>query len=310
MSPGRGPRGGRPPSEGADVALYEAGWPVTVAPISRGSVSPVFALVKGERCSPAHEGIRRWGRHRPDGPATAARQHVALTHPSNLREIRVRIARASSTGSRVHEGGGPGARMPNAPGLEHAAIAQQRIEDAGETTGEGDDDVFTAARGDAQGPGPQRLGLRRVPAKEGDCGLNQPPAHGRVAGLGDRTPALGLARAVLAGHEVELGIELLVEGTDDGEQRRDHRAEAARQGGRPGGLHNGGRPGLQLVPGSRQRRTTIPNPGGIFDGGDHRGQHFSQRAGSFNFSLRSPPFLWSPASGWLLMVAVLWAGWS
>jgi hypothetical protein len=29
-----------------------------VGPISRGSVSLVFALVKGEGCSPAHEGIR------------------------------------------------------------------------------------------------------------------------------------------------------------------------------------------------------------------------------------------------------------
>jgi hypothetical protein len=36
-------------------------------------------------------------------------------------------------------------------GLEHAAIAQ-RIEDAGEATGEGDHDhLFAAARGDAQG---------------------------------------------------------------------------------------------------------------------------------------------------------------
>jgi len=32
-----------------------------VGPISRGSVSLVFALVKGEGCSPAHEGIRRVG---------------------------------------------------------------------------------------------------------------------------------------------------------------------------------------------------------------------------------------------------------
>jgi hypothetical protein len=52
--------------------------------------------------------------------------------------------------------------MPNALGLEHAAISQQRIEDAGEAAGEGDDGhLFAAARGDAQGPGPQLLGLRR-----------------------------------------------------------------------------------------------------------------------------------------------------
>jgi hypothetical protein len=58
--------------------------------------------------------------------------------------------------------------------VEHAAIAQQRIEDAGEATGEGDDgDVFPAARGEAQGPGPQVLRLRRVTTEDRDRGLNQ-----------------------------------------------------------------------------------------------------------------------------------------
>jgi hypothetical protein len=57
--------------------------------------------------------------------------------------------------------------------FEHAAIPQQRIEDAGEATGEGDHGhLFAAARGDAQGPGPQRRGLRRAPAQDGDRGLN------------------------------------------------------------------------------------------------------------------------------------------
>ncbi len=43
--------------------------------------------------------------------------------------------------------------MPNALGLEHGAIAQQRIEDAGEATGEGDHGhLFPAARRDAHGP--------------------------------------------------------------------------------------------------------------------------------------------------------------
>jgi hypothetical protein len=46
--------------------------------------------------------------------------------------------------------------MPTALGLEHAAIAQQRIEDAGEATGEGDDGhLFPAASGPA-GAGPER----------------------------------------------------------------------------------------------------------------------------------------------------------
>ena len=85
-------------------------------------------------------------------------------------------------------------------GLEHAAIAQQRIEDAGEAPGEGDDgDLFAAARGDAQGPGPQVFRLWLVAAEDRDRGLNQEPAGARVAGLGDGTPALGLAGAVLRG---------------------------------------------------------------------------------------------------------------
>jgi hypothetical protein len=54
--------------------------------------------------------------------------------------------------------------MPTALGLEHAAIAQQRIEDAGEGTGEGDDGhLFTAARRDAQGG---RVGRSRGPGFE------------------------------------------------------------------------------------------------------------------------------------------------
>jgi hypothetical protein len=32
-------------------------------------------------------GVEGWGRHLRNGSATAARQHVALTHPSNLHEI-------------------------------------------------------------------------------------------------------------------------------------------------------------------------------------------------------------------------------
>jgi len=68
--------------------------------------------------------------------------------------------------------------MPNVLWLEHAAIAEQRIEDAGEATGEGNDGhLFPAARGDAQSPGPQLLGLRRAPAEDGDGGLNQEPCQ-------------------------------------------------------------------------------------------------------------------------------------
>ena len=171
--------------------------------------------------------------------------------------------------------------MPNALGLEDAAIAQQRIEDAGQATGEGDHGhLFSATRGDAQGPGPQFFRLGRAAAEDRDGGLNQEPAGARVAGLGDRAAPLRLARAALAGHEAEVGFELMrmvealgiidggeeggggdgadagdgaqaqharnldgevfdrgvgvrelpIEGAHEGEQRRDHLAQAARQG--------------------------------------------------------------------------------
>jgi hypothetical protein len=76
---GTGPRGGRPPPEGAKVAFYEAAGRVNFScpclpcscrcsllapsrPISRGSVSLLFALIKDELVSSsAHEGIRRVG---------------------------------------------------------------------------------------------------------------------------------------------------------------------------------------------------------------------------------------------------------
>jgi len=45
----------------------------------RGSVSLVFALVKGEGYSPAHEGIRGVGRHLRSGPAAAAKATYATT---------------------------------------------------------------------------------------------------------------------------------------------------------------------------------------------------------------------------------------
>jgi hypothetical protein len=69
------------------------------------------------------------------------------------------------------------------------------MEDAGEAAGEGDDGhLLAAARGDAQGLGPQLLSLRRPPTEDRDRGLTQEPAGARVAGLGDGAVALGLAR--------------------------------------------------------------------------------------------------------------------
>jgi hypothetical protein len=84
------------------------------------------------------------------------------------------------------------------------------MEDAGEATGEGDHGhLFPPARGDAQGPGPQLLRLRRTVAEDRDGGLNQEPAGARVAGLGDRAASLRVARAALAGHEAEVGFALM-----------------------------------------------------------------------------------------------------
>src|SRR5262250_3145238 len=58
-------------------------------------------------------------------------------------------------------------------------------------------------------PGAQFLGLRRAAAEDGDGGLDEKPAGARVTGLGDGAPPLSLARAVLAGHEAEIGFELV-----------------------------------------------------------------------------------------------------
>ena len=178
----------------------------------RGSVSLLFALIEGEPSELA--GAR--GDSRGGGAiyAAAMRQQPSDTSRSpthrTWQEIRARIVRTSSCGSRAHEGGRGGPRRANAVGLEHGAVAQEGIENPGEAASEGDDGHrFAAARGDPQGPGAQGLGLGRVAAEEGDGGLNQEPAGARVAGLGDRTPALGLARAVLAGHEAEIGFEVM-----------------------------------------------------------------------------------------------------
>src|SRR4029450_1893416 len=68
-------------------------------------------------------------------------------------------------------GGGGGAGRPGQRGgvawREDRAIAEQRIEDAGQAAGEGDHrDMLSTAGGDAEGPGPERLGLGGVGAGE------------------------------------------------------------------------------------------------------------------------------------------------
>ena len=218
------------------VLTFDGPWPW----VSRGSVSLVFALVKGEGYSPAHEGIRRVGApstQRPCGsgqvdirahpPVEPARDHQAY-HTSSIhcpvrvqfqsrplvllrREARrrgVEERRGGEAYTPCHPGGahrgcprGDGLwQGRGATGRIHRAIPEERIEDARHAAGERDDgDVLAPAGGDAQGPGSQFLGLRRVSAQDGDGGLNQEPAGARVAGLGDGPAALGLAGAVLAG---------------------------------------------------------------------------------------------------------------
>ena len=68
--------------------------------------------------------------------------------------------------------------------LKHAAVAQDRIEDAGQAAGEGDDgDVLAAAGRDVRGPGVERLGLGGATAEDGDSGLDEEPARAARAGL-------------------------------------------------------------------------------------------------------------------------------
>ncbi len=86
--------------------------------------------------------------------------------------------------------------------------SEEGVQNASQAAGEGyDGDLFPTARRDASGPGLQLLRLRGATAEDRDGGLNQEPAGARMGGLGDGASALGLARAVLARHEAEVGCE-------------------------------------------------------------------------------------------------------
>jgi hypothetical protein len=62
---------------------------------------------------------------------------------------------------------------------EDRAIAEQRIEDAGQAAGEGDNrDMLSTAGGDAESPGPKRLGLGGPASENRDGGLDEEPARG------------------------------------------------------------------------------------------------------------------------------------
>ena len=63
-----------------------------------------------------------------------------------------------------------------AAGRIHRPIPEERIEDAGQAAGQRDDgDVLAPARGNAQGPGPERLGRGRPAAQNRERGLNEQP---------------------------------------------------------------------------------------------------------------------------------------
>src|SRR6266850_2524262 len=182
-----------------------------MGPVSRGSVSLLFALIKGEpiewRARRRRRGFEGWGRHLRGGPATAAKATCALTHPSNLRETGAHIIRTSATRSHSHGGCRRKTRMPNALGLEHAAIPQQRIEDPGKAAGEGDDGhLFPAARGDEGGGG-----------DGSHAGDGAQARHARILDGEVLDPLVGVR-------------ELPIEGAHEGKQRRDHREQAAWQG--------------------------------------------------------------------------------
>ena len=89
-------------------------------------------------------------------------------------------------------------------------------------------------------------------AEDRDGGLNQEPAGARVAGRGDRAPALRLARAALAGHQAEVGLE------------RMRVAEAV--GIVDGGEEGGGGDGADAGDGAQARHPGILD-GEVFDRG-------------------------------------------
>ena len=99
------------------------------------------------------------------------------------------------------------------------------MEDPGQAAREGDDrDARAAAGRDAEGPGPEGLGLGRPAPENRDGGLDEEPTRAAGAGLGDGPAALRVARTGLARYEAEVGLELMrvgealdvVDGGDEG----------------------------------------------------------------------------------------------
>src|SRR6266545_3179449 len=86
---------------------------------------------RGRERSPAQEGIRGWGRHLRGGPWTAAKQHFALTHPTNLRETWILTTagyspRSDGPGAHVGRSGDRARMMRSGAGLVHGPIPEER----------------------------------------------------------------------------------------------------------------------------------------------------------------------------------------
>ncbi len=101
------------------------------APVSRGSVSLVFALVKGEGHSPAHEGIRRVGAPSIQRPCSSGQGNIRAhppVEPARDRETQLPHHHRVSPpwASRVQRGDGvrEGRR---ASGRIHRFIPEKRI---------------------------------------------------------------------------------------------------------------------------------------------------------------------------------------
>ena len=162
-------------------------------------------------------------------------------------------------------------------GLVHGPIPEERIEDAGQATGERDDgDLFAAAGGDVERPAAERVGRGGSAPEDGDGGLHQEPPDAGMARLGDVATTLGLARAVLARHEAKVRLDLvgvteapdIVEGRDEG--GGGDRADAG-NGAQPldprvlggqllDGVVGGGELGAEMVQDRQQRGDRGPQP--------------------------------------------------
>src|SRR5262245_22015525 len=148
-------------------------------------------------------GVEGQGRHLRNGSATAARQHVALTHPSNLRKPVGDVTRQTSMacdalrgGPRSHWHGRLVAALAH-PGLVHGLLAQQRKEDPDKPARQRyHRDLLAPPGGYPPRPHPQvrRAWIAHAPYRH--RGLDQQPAHSPRPRFGDPPASLRFARYV------------------------------------------------------------------------------------------------------------------